>query len=314
MKSWARYFTLLVTAISIPIFMSLFKSAARTLRTQPLRTTVKQPSPGAARKMHIQSIPMWEGSGNNYAYLVTDSASKDSVIIDPANPPEVLPVLKDQTSSGSINLKQIINTHHHHDHAGGNAELLKHYSLPIVGGKDCDKVTETPAHNSTFSVGKNIKVRALHTPCHTQDSICYLFEDSTTDERAVFTGDTLFIGGCGRFFEGTPAEMHKALNETLANLPDDTKVYPGHEYTKGNVKFGVTVSQSVAIKKLEEFATQNKQTQGKFTIGDEKNHNVFMRLDVRPPACGVPIALFETDIMCRILTCKRQPESQSPSM
>ncbi|KAI9667476.1 MAG: Cytoplasmic glyoxalase II [Bathelium mastoideum] len=219
---------------------------------------------------------MWEGTGNNYAYLVVDDGSKEAVIIDPASPPEVLPVLKDHTASGSIKLGSIINTHHHHDHAGGNSEILKHYNLPIIGGKDCDKVTKTPSHGETFSVGDKIKVRALHTPCHTQDSICYLFEDD--NDRAVFTGDTLFIGGCGRFFEGNAQEMHKALNETLAGLPDDTKVYPGHEYTKGNVKFGVTVLQNESIKKLEAFANSNKQTQGKFTIGDEKNHNVFMRV------------------------------------
>ncbi|KAF1982473.1 Metallo-hydrolase/oxidoreductase [Aulographum hederae CBS 113979] len=227
--------------------------------------------------MHIQSIPMWEGSGNNYAYLVTDDASKEAVIIDPANPPEVLPVLKEQTESGKIKLTNIINTHHHHDHAGGNVEILKHYPLPIIGGKDCTKVTNTPAHGSTFTIGKNIKVKALHTPCHTQDSICYFFEDGS--EKAVFTGDTLFIGGCGRFFEGTAEEMHKALNETLGALPDDTKVFPGHEYTKGNVKFAAQVSQSDAVKKLQGFAQSNKETQGKFTIGDEKAHNVFMRLN-----------------------------------
>ncbi|KAL1302325.1 hypothetical protein AAFC00_002735 [Neodothiora populina] len=227
--------------------------------------------------MHIQSIPMWEGSGNNYAYLVVDDKTKDAVIIDPANPPEVLPVLKEKTSSGAINLKSIINTHHHHDHAGGNVEFLKTYPLPIIGGRDCSKVTKVPSHGETFTIGDSIKVKALHTPCHTQDSICYLFEDG--DEKVVFTGDTLFIGGCGRFFEGTPEEMHKALNETLAALPDDTKVYPGHEYTKGNVKFGVKIMQSEPIKKLEAFADANKQTQGKFTIGDEKLHNVFMRLD-----------------------------------
>lgn len=69
---------------------------------------------------------------------------------------------------------------------------LKTYSLPIIGGKDCSKVTKTPAHGETFTVG-DIKVKALHTPCHTQDSICYLFEDG--NDKAVFTGDTLFIGG-----------------------------------------------------------------------------------------------------------------------
>lgn len=102
-------------------------------------------------------------------------------------------------------------------------------------------MTKVPSHGETFTIGQSIKVKAFHTPCHTQDSVCFLFEDG--DEKAVFTGDTLFIGGetdparrsnhiaehpdigCGRFFEGTPEEMHKALNETLATLPDDTKVY-----------------------------------------------------------------------------------------
>ncbi|THV80611.1 Metallo-hydrolase/oxidoreductase [Aureobasidium pullulans] len=252
--------------------MSLFSVARQTTR----KPFFKPAFPAISRAMHIQSIPMWEGSGNNYAYLVVDDNSKDAVIIDPANPSEVLPVLKKQVDSGAINLKNIINTHHHHDHAGGNVEMLKTYPLPIIGGKDCTKVTKTPAHGETFNVG-SIKVKALHTPCHTQDSICYLFEDG--EDKAVFTGDTLFIGGCGRFFEGTAEEMHKALNKTLAALPDETKVYPGHEYTKGNVKFGIQVLQSEPVKKLEAFANANKQTQGKFTIGDEKLHNVFMRLD-----------------------------------
>lgn len=128
-------------------------------------------------------------------------------------------------------------------------------------------MTTTPTHNSTFNLG-SIKITALHTPCHTQDSICFFFEDGT--QRAVFTGDTLFIGGCGRFFEGNATEMHKALNEVLAALPDDTKVYPGHEYTKGNVRFAKKVLSNEAIAKLDKFSQENKETQGKFTIGDEK--------------------------------------------
>lgn len=104
-------------------------------------------------------------------------------------------------------------------------------------------------------------------------------EDSRTDQRVVFTGDTLFIGGCGKFFEGTPAEMHAALNKTLGSLPDDTLVYPGHEYTKSNVKFLVTVSKAEPVMKLQQFAENNKETQGKFSIGDEKKHNVFMQVE-----------------------------------
>ncbi|KAI4204523.1 MAG: hypothetical protein LQ350_001073 [Teloschistes chrysophthalmus] len=157
---------------------------------------------------------------------------------------------------------------------------LSHFQdlkLPVIGGKDCESVTRTPKHEESFKIGQKISVKSLHTPCHTQDSICWLVEDG--EDRVVFTGDTLFIGGCGRFFEGTPAEMHTALNKTLASLPDDTKVYPGHEYTKQNVKFLTTVLQTEPVKKLQAFAENNQQTQGKFTIGDEKQYNVFMRVD-----------------------------------
>ena len=137
-------------------------------------------------------------------------------------------------------------------HADQPPVQLKQFGpLPVTGGKDCQAVTHTPRHQETFSVGQGVSVTAFHTPCHTQDSICYLFQDG--DDRAVFTGDTLFIGGglsqfrirpnqpgqarpgqtdlvrsilgCGRFFEGTAEEMHRALNDTLASLPDDTKVF-----------------------------------------------------------------------------------------
>ena len=233
----------------------------------------------SSRTMHIQSIPMWTGKSDNYAYILKDDKTKEAVIIDPANPDEVAPVLKKAIDSGDIKLTAIVNTHHHWDHAGGNKKLrtaLGNENLPIIGGRDCEAATQTPPDGEGCKLG-NIAVKGLYTPCHTQDSICWFAQDG--EDKVVFTGDTLFHGGCGRFFEGNAAEMHMALNTTLASLPDDTKVYPGHEYTKSNVKFGISVLQSEPVKKLQAFAEQNKETQGRFTIGDEKKHNVFMRVE-----------------------------------
>ncbi|KAI0397242.1 beta-lactamase-like protein [Xylariaceae sp. FL0594] len=239
--------------------------------------------------MHIQSIPMWTGKSDNYAYLVVDDKTKDAVIIDPANPEEqvlpllvlflVAPVLKEAIKADKINLTAIVNTHHHWDHAGGNKKLLAELgtpNLPIIGGRNCEAVTKTPGDGEPWRIG-NIAVRGLYTPCHTQDSICWHMQDG--EEEVVFTGDTLFHGGCGKFFEGTAREMHTALNKTLSRLPDNTKVYPGHEYTKSNAKFGISVLQNAAMKKLQAFADEHQETQGKFTIGDEKQHNVFMRVE-----------------------------------
>lgn len=190
--------------------------------------------------------------------------------------------MKKAIDAGELKLQSIINTHHHWDHSGGNSKILSSLpsKVPVIGGKDCQAVSETPADRSKFSIGKNIEVTALYTPCHTQDSICWFVEDKSKNERAVFTGDTLFIGGCGKFFEGSPEEMHKALNQTLASLPDDTKVFPGHEYTKSNVKFLIKVAPSdAAVQRLQKLAEDNKETQGLSTIGEEKKHNLFMRVD-----------------------------------
>lgn len=121
-------------------------------------------------------------------------------------------------------------------------------------------------------------VKSLHTPCHTKDSVCYYVEDG--NEKAVFTGDTLFNGGCGKFLEGTAEQMHKNLNEILGHLPGDTKIYPGHEYTKANLEFAKTIFSSDKLSEVSEFADANRITCGRFTIDDEKAYNPFMMVNV----------------------------------
>lgn len=228
------------------------------------------------RKMHITPIPLSWGQSNNYAYLLVDEPTKNAWLIDSAFPEDVLSFLDSKWES--FELKAIVNTHHHWDHAGGNKTFHKKYpDLPVIGGRDSELVTYTPSHREVIDLGDNVSITALHTPCHTQDSICYYVKDSKTGEKAVFTGDTLFVSGCGRFFEGSAEQMDTALNKILGKLPNETVVYAGHEYTKSNVKFSKTVLNNSAIAKLEEFALANEFTAGKFTIGDELEFNPFMR-------------------------------------
>jgi len=171
---------------------------------------------------------------------------------------------------------------------------------PIYGGSDkIPALTNLVKDKDEFTIGRNIHIRSVYqphllfahpndhvsgrclaTPCHTQDSICYYVTDKADSSfpGGVFTGDTLFIGGNGRFFEGTGEEMHKALSY-LGTLPDKTIVYNGHEYTAGNVAFSKSVDpENPAIVRLDKLTKENKMTTGLTTIGDEKQWNIFMRL------------------------------------
>ncbi|ONH66535.1 Hydroxyacylglutathione hydrolase, cytoplasmic isozyme [Cyberlindnera fabianii] len=223
--------------------------------------------------MHIKSIPMRWGSGDNYAYILTDTATKSSWLIDSAFPKDI-----PESSFSDVKIDAIVNTHHHGDHSGGNATYKKKFGVQIIAGRDSPLVDYTPADGEVLQLGQDVSIKAIHTPCHTQDSICYFAEDKKTGEKALFSGDTLFNSGCGRFFEGTPKEMLDSLGK-LARLPSDTVVYPGHEYTKSNVKFSKTVLKNEALDKLDDFCKENEVTTGKFTIKDELAFNPFMRCD-----------------------------------
>lgn len=125
-----------------------------------------------------------------------------------------------------------------------------------------------------------MKVTCLHTPCHTKGHICYYVESE--NETAVFTGDTMFSGGCGHFFEGTPDQMYRALIEIIGTLPDKTKVFVGHEYTVNNLKYAAHVEPN--NKKIAEKLSwaQKIRNENKFTvpstIAEEKLINPFMRV------------------------------------
>ena len=171
---------------------------------------------------------------DNYAYLL-DDGSGELAIVDASEPAPVLPAL--ERAQGR--LTAIFATHHHHDHVGGNEEVLARHGGARVYGYETDRgripcQTEYLRDGQTFTWGKT-QVRALHIPGHTLGAVAYVLGD------AVFTGDTLFLAGCGRLFEGTPAMMFHSLCEVLAPLGDGMRVFCGHEYTLGNLAFAASV-------------------------------------------------------------------------
>jgi len=226
--------------------------------------------------MRVVPVPVRD---DNYAYLLIDEPSHKAAAVDPYDVPKVTAAAEKL----GVDIVSALITHHHFDHSGGNdAFSAKYPSAPIYGGShQVTKVSNIVGDKDEFQIGENIHVKCLATPCHTQDSICYYVTDpkDSSHPGGVFTGDTLFIGGCGKFFEGNGAEMNRAL-QYLGTLPDKTIVYNGHEYTTGNLAFAKSVdSDGPGTTRLTELVKNNGVTTGISSIGDEKEWNVFMRLN-----------------------------------
>ena len=195
--------------------------------------------------------------------------------------------------------------HRHWDHAGGNAELKELIPDLHIYGSDSSipSLTSPVAHKSPF-LFESLKITPIKTPCHTKDSVCYFVQaqDESLDEsKIVFTGDTLFIGGCGRFFEGHGQDMYEALIKQLGSLPDDTLVYCGHEYTLKNLQFASTV-EPLNPRLLEKLAwAKGMDSTIPSTIGDEKATNPFLRVETLRQGDESPV-----DCMTRLRSMKDQ--------
>ena len=181
---------------------------------------------------------------DNYAYIIYDSSSKITGVVDPSEAKPIISFLKRE----KLKLNYILNTHHHFDHIGGNVELKKKYNAKVVGFEGDKKripgIDITVKDKETWSFG-NSNVKVLHVPGHTLGHICFFFEK----EKIVFTGATLFSLGCGRIFEGDYKQMLNSLN-TIKELPRDTKIYFGHEYTYKNAEFCIKYdSNNIDLKK-----------------------------------------------------------------
>ncbi len=233
--------------------------------------------------LQIERIPTF---GDNYTYLVICEATREAAVIDA---PEAEPVIRRVEETGA-KVTKILSTHHHPDHSMANPELAKRYGVPVIGhvsdAKRIPGFTDGVDEGDTVQVGEET-ARVLFIPSHTTGHVAYVFDDA----KALFSGDMLFAAGCGRLFEGTPEMMYTALCEKLAKLPDDMRVYCGHEYTESNLRFAAHVepdnedvkkklawAHSVRARAAADWhdATPDEMTIPS-TIGDEKKTNPFMR-------------------------------------
>ncbi|CAH2307410.1 hydroxyacylglutathione hydrolase [Pelobates cultripes] len=176
---------------------------------------------------------------DNYMYLVIEEHTKDAFAVDASVSKKLIEILRKENA----NLKAILTTHHHLDHSRDNVDLVQRFpGLHVYGADDRIRgLTHKVVHGQEIKFG-DINVRCLFTPCHTSGHMCYfVWEDGCPDAPALFSGDTLFVGGCGNFYEGTAEQMYKNLTETLGTLPKETKIFCGHEYTVRNLKFALKV-------------------------------------------------------------------------
>lgn len=266
-----------------------FKASA--LKQNGLRGMHSTPSLIQLEKLNIQVLP---ALSDNYMYLIVDKATNQAAIIDPVAPDDVLKAVAEQ----QVNLTKVLTTHHHWDHAGGNLQLIQKSKNPlqVFGGDDrIDGLTNKVGHGDSFTIGE-VNVECLATPCHTTGHICY-YLTAPGQTPVVFTGDTLFIAGCGRFFEGTAEQMYSALVEKLGKLPDNTQVFCGHEYTVSNLKFAQHVERDNADIKTK-LAWAMAQREGSMptvpgTISEEKRINPFMRVHApgvqKHASCSEPL-------------------------
>ena len=224
--------------------------------------------------MQIVPIPCLR---DNYAYLVVCEETRRAVIIDPSEAAPIATAIADH----HVTPIAIWNTHHHWDHIGGNKWLIEQYPTLQVVGHISDKgripgQTVRIEDGDLVTLSDGITARVIHNPGHTEGAVSYYFEDA----QCVFTGDTLFAAGCGRMFEGNPAQMHASL-ETLASLPSETRVYCGHEYAESNLRFSLTVEPENE-RSQDRFDQLKHETQPSLssTIGQERDTNPFLRTNV----------------------------------
>ena len=222
--------------------------------------------------MRIEIIKCLE---DNFSYIIIDEKNNSACVIDPS---EANPII-DCVEKLELNLKFILNTHHHFDHIGGNKDLKKKYNSKIIGfEKDKNRIPgiDIALNDKEIWKSDNFETKIYHIPGHTSGHICYHF----FNQNILFTGDTLFSLGCGRIFEGTYEQMFSSL-QLIKSFPEETKIYFGHEYTLKNSEFCIKHDRnnsklmkkiSIVKKKLEKGLPTVPST-----IKEELDCNIFLR-------------------------------------
>ncbi|WP_211828345.1 hydroxyacylglutathione hydrolase [Kistimonas asteriae] len=223
--------------------------------------------------INVTGLPAFN---DNYIWLLTDPDSRLCHVVDPGDGDIVLKACRDN----NLELAGILITHHHGDHTGGIRTLLAHHNVPVYGpaNEQIPDLTHPLSENDTLLL-HGCTFRVIETPGHTAGHIAY-YGEPEQQPPILFCGDTLFAGGCGRLFEGTPAQMLASLTK-LSALPDSTQIYCAHEYTLANLRFAQTVETDNA--ELQQRLTEAEvlRQSGKSTVpsdmATERATNPFLR-------------------------------------
>lgn len=210
---------------------------------------------------------------DNYAYAILNHMAKETYLVDPSDFEAVEKFLE----KVPYKLTHVLSTHKHWDHSRDNQKFAEKYpEIQILGGvlDNIPAVNLPLQHNAELTIGGHV-LKVIHTPCHTKGHVMYYYNNY------LFTGDTLFVGGCGRFFEGTAADMWNNFAE-VKKLPKDTEIYCGHEYTLANLQWAAGIWQNkdldMEIKMCIE-KRKNGEPTVPSTVEKEKLINIFMNAD-----------------------------------